>query len=179
VRVLPGGSVQFVLEFVAGSCDARSDGPDRNAEVYGGVGIGVTEYLGEDECIAPFGRELSHECGDVVMRRGMVQRLRVSSEDCVEESSATGGSNRVRADASCDGEQPRLGGCVSLVAMEGSQRSGVGLLDEVVGFVAAPDVGAVSPDIGLGVAYERGERYTVAGQRGADQLLVGSHRAER
>jgi hypothetical protein len=41
--------VELLPEVLTGSGDARADGADRDAEVFGGLGVRLADYLGKHE----------------------------------------------------------------------------------------------------------------------------------
>jgi len=93
-------------EVLPGSGNPRADGADRDAEVFGGLGVRLTNYLGEHEGFSPIGGKLPNERDEIAVIGRGVALVGVAGEERVDDSPALGGAYRIGADSSGDSEQP-------------------------------------------------------------------------
>jgi hypothetical protein len=140
------------------SRNARADGSNGAAVNDGSFVVGVPEQLGEDEGVALVVGELVEKEFGVDL--GVVVGVVTSCE--LGAACALSMSDRVGAGTSCDGDQPGLSGVVAAESVKPTERSQIGVLDEVIDVVSVAEVVAEACDVADGQLDKTFERCRVA-----------------
>ncbi|MDQ1458304.1 MAG: hypothetical protein QOH28_3924, partial [Actinomycetota bacterium] len=162
------------LKLFASARDPRSNRSDRNPTDLGRSGVRQTDDLREHEGLPAFGRErIEQQLDRDGLRR--VRRTAFVPPTRFQRAPALRPAHGIGADPPRDREQPDPTGGSPLESRQRPQRPRVGLLDEVAHVVTAPEIGAVTPHVPLGVTHEGGECEPIAGRGGAHYLFLVVH----